>query len=83
MADLRFMAYADASHAHWHNGKPTEGMLRFLQDMHYAEFAEDETMKLREAIKEYEKADSRGSIQLDTYGGAHRLSVTTPMVDYK
>jgi hypothetical protein len=27
MADLRFMAYADASHAHWHNGKPTEGMV--------------------------------------------------------
>jgi hypothetical protein len=33
-----------------------------------------QTMKLREAIKEYEKADSRGIIQLDTYGGAHRLS---------
>lgn len=33
-----------------------------------------QSMKLREAIREYEKADSRGIIQLDRCGVAHRLS---------
>ncbi|KAJ5748561.1 uncharacterized protein N7511_010257 [Penicillium nucicola] len=34
----------------------TEGSVKkhWYKDMHYAEFAEDESMKLREAIKEYE-----------------------------
>ncbi|KAJ5996888.1 hypothetical protein N7522_008548 [Penicillium canescens] len=27
IADLRFMANAGASHAHWHNGKSTEGIV--------------------------------------------------------
>jgi hypothetical protein len=33
-----------------------------------------QSKKLREAIKEYEKANSRGIIQLDRHGVAHRLS---------
>ncbi|CAG8196024.1 unnamed protein product [Penicillium nalgiovense] len=34
----------------------TEGSVKkhWYKDMHYAEFAEDESVKLREAIKEYE-----------------------------